>query len=548
MTSDYLMEAVNPVPQSEPIIGKEDDMEKNYAGGYGFKVDDFVRLQRFLILGSENGSYYVGERKLTVDNARCVSRCIKKDPRKTMEYILQATNNAPKNDTCLFALAMMASVSDVKTRKIALSTDTFGKIVRIPTHLFQFISYLTPMRGWSRGLRNTISHWYVTKRADQLAYHVTKYRNRLGWTHRDMLRKSHALAHPFSGGDMPDDMEQGWAEQKNSVFNWVTKGELTEGVDVPIISAFEEAKTANKNRVIDLITEHNMTWEMLPTNMLKKPEVWGAMLRNMPVNAMLRNLGRMTSIGTLGTFKDNNQFVIDKLSDEKVLASSRLHPLSVLIALLQYSAGHGSKGSMKWKPVGEIKDVLDDAFEKSFEYAPQTNKRFYLGLDVSGSMWSPNMMGIDGLTPIVATACLSMAIARREPRAHLAGFSHEMHDIKFTRKDTIQSAVRTMDDIIMGNTDCSLPMRDARERGIPVDCFIVITDYETWSGRIHPADELKRYRREMGIPAKLIVIGLVSSRTSIADPADAGMLDIVGFDASIPRLIHTFVEDGLTGV
>ena len=35
-----------------------------------------TRLQRFLILGSEGGSYYADERKLTLDNVKAVKRCI----------------------------------------------------------------------------------------------------------------------------------------------------------------------------------------------------------------------------------------------------------------------------------------------------------------------------------------------------------------------------------------------------------------------------------------------------------------------------------------
>lgn len=37
-------------PQSEAIPGREEDMTKNYAGGFTFKVDDWERLNRFLIL------------------------------------------------------------------------------------------------------------------------------------------------------------------------------------------------------------------------------------------------------------------------------------------------------------------------------------------------------------------------------------------------------------------------------------------------------------------------------------------------------------------
>ena len=69
-----------------------------------------------------------------------------------------------------------------------------------------------------------------------------------------------------------------------------------------------------------------MTWEMLPTDKLKDPRIWAALLEKMPVHAMLRNLGRMTSIGTLKVFGEANKFVTDKLADETVLQDDRLHP------------------------------------------------------------------------------------------------------------------------------------------------------------------------------------------------------------------------------
>jgi 60 kDa SS-A/Ro ribonucleoprotein len=40
--------------------------------------------------------------------------------------------------------------------------------------------------------------------------------------------------------------------------------------------------------------------------------------------------------------------------------------------------------------------------------------------------------------------------------------------------------------------------------------------------------------------AKLIVVGMVSNGFSIADPNDAGMLDVVGFDTSAPAVMADF--------
>ena len=66
---------------------------------------------------------------------------------------------------------------------------------------------------------------------------------------------------------------------------------------------------------------------------------------------------------------------------------------------------------------------------------------------------------------------------------------------------------------------------------------MIYTDSETWAGDIHPVEALRRYRAATGIAARLIVVGMVANRFSIADPDDAGMLDVVGFDTSTPEVI-----------
>ena len=96
--------------------------------------------------------------------------------------------------------------------------------------------------------------------------------------------------------------------------------------------------------------------------------------------------------------------------------------------------------------------------------------------------------------------------------------------------------------IPMGGTDCALPMLWATANKIPVDLFCVYTDSETWAGNVHPTQALKEYRQKLGIPAKLVVVGMVSNGFTIADPADGGQMDVVGFDTSTPTIISDFVR------
>ena len=91
----YLNRILNePTPQSEPLPG----MVPNSAGGHAYPVDDMTRLRRFLILGSEGGSYYADERKLTLENAAAVKRCIENDGTKAVYEIAYISRHgrAPK--------------------------------------------------------------------------------------------------------------------------------------------------------------------------------------------------------------------------------------------------------------------------------------------------------------------------------------------------------------------------------------------------------------------------------------------------------------------
>ena len=63
------------VPQWEPLPGQIE----NSNGGYSWPVDEWTRLRRFLILGSEGGSYYASEWTLTRENADAVERAVRAD-------------------------------------------------------------------------------------------------------------------------------------------------------------------------------------------------------------------------------------------------------------------------------------------------------------------------------------------------------------------------------------------------------------------------------------------------------------------------------------
>ena len=539
-----------PTPQLEPLPGREDEMGRNSAGGMAFAIDDFARLRRFLVLGSEGGSYYAAERELTIENANAVKRCIAVDGRRVIGEVLRASQGiAPRNSPSLFVLAMAASFGADEVRRAALSV--LPEVARTGSHLFQFVEYADGMRGWGKGLRRAIGAWYEAQGGvAQAAYQMVKYRQRNGWTHRDLLRK----AHP-SGKDNPE---------FDALYGWVTQGATPPADDrrYDIIRAYEYAveNAAHPSRIADAIREYDMTWEMIPGAAMGQREVWEALFEKMPMTAMVRNLATLTRLGIIAPMSDASDRVAARVNDPEQLRAARIHPIAILAALMTYKAGQGLRSQNRWTPVPGVVDALDSAFEKSFAFAPQTGRRFYLGIDVSGSMSGGTVAGVAGLTPRMGAAAMAMAVARRESNYYMAAFAdgqargrgfpvvrrhrsgYEMMPLKITAADSIADALRKTNNLPWGGTDCALPMLDAMQKNIPVDCFVIITDNETWAGSIHPADALRQYRDKTGRPAKMVVAAMTSTGFSIADPDDAGMLDVVGFDASAPRVIADFVS------
>jgi 60 kDa SS-A/Ro ribonucleoprotein len=312
-----------------------------------------------------------------------------------------------------------------------------------------------------------------------------------------------------------------------------------------------------------LVREYGLPREAVQSDHLTSTEVWEALLEDMPMTAMIRNLASMTRVGVLAPGSDGTAKVVAQLGDGERIRRARVHPIALLAALRTYAAGRGARGRGEWSPVREVVDALDAAFYSAFESVEPTGKRLLLALDVSGSMTSGTVAGVPGLTPRDASAALALVTAATEPRYETVGFfagkggwtsntrdrwafgEQGLTPLAISPRQRLDDVVKTVSDLPFGGTDCALPMLYAQAQEREVDTFVIYTDSETWAGHIDPAQALRDYRRASGIDARLVVVGMVSNGFSIADPADRGMLDVVGFDTATPQLISDFARGAL---
>ncbi|NJK32721.1 MAG: TROVE domain-containing protein, partial [Deltaproteobacteria bacterium] len=310
-----------------------------------------------------------------------------------------------------------------------------------------------------------------------------------------------------------------------------------------LIEAFEALKAIKDPRIAaKLIGEHRLTHEMVPGELKQSPEVWAALVPHMPLTALVRSLGKLSQVGVIAPFSSATKHVLAQLGSIDKLRKARLHPLAMLTALRVYAQGHGERGKLSWVPVDKIVDALDQAFYACFENVEPTGKRTLLALDVSGSMGCGTIGGLPGVTPAVGSAAMAMVTLKAEAEVQTLAFSTTIREARISGKQRLDDVVKHLARIPMGGTDCAQPMLWALEKRVPIDVFQVYTDNETWYGQIHPHEALRRYREKLGIPAKLVVVGMTATKFSIADPDDAGMLDVVGFDSAAPAIMADFAR------
>jgi 60 kDa SS-A/Ro ribonucleoprotein len=525
---------------------------QNNAGGYTFPVSDEGRFLRFLILGTEGGTYYASEREHTLQASEFVREYAAQSGPAALRLILEVVrgHRAPKPEPALLALALVARSADLSTRRAAW--DALPKVARTGTMLLHFLAYADALGGWGRLTRRGVARVYETLPLEKLALWSVKYRARDGWAQADALR----LAHPRT----IDQSRQAIFRHMLGSPLFVDELERETDPALRMITGHLKAQTVSTDTdAAALMREYSLPIETVPTE-ARGVEVYQAALETNGLTWLLRNLGNLSRIGLLAPqHPEVVAAVVARLTDAQALRRGRIHPIDALRAQLVYAQGKGVRGRGVWTPVPAVIDALQQAFYLAFGAVQPSGGRVLLALDVSGSMDAGMIGGVPGLTPRLGTAAMSLVTARTEVQTTSVAFTSAgggyggrwgggtpgLTPLKISPGQRLDDVVAAMKRLPMGGTDCALPMLWAARERVPIDTFVVYTDNETWAGGVHPHVALEQYRQRMGIGARLVVVGMTATAFSIANPNDAGMLDVVGFDAATPNLIGAFARGEL---
>lgn len=532
---------------AKTISKKDGERIVNSTGQvYNYKVDDLARLDRFLLLGTSGGTFYSTEQSLTKENAEHLIKCLDEYGTKVVDRIVEVSVEglAPKQQPAIFALAVAAAYDNVDVRKAALAA--MPEVCRTASTLFQFLEYVTTLRGWGRTLKRSVRDWYNDKDVDDLVYQIVKYRNRNGWTHKDALQLSHALP----GNDRVRKTLYDWVYDENSMVEEIYFEDLA------LLYTYQDLQAASTpERVIELLKQNkNVPFEAIPNHFLKNEDVWKQLVANgLPMTALMRNLARLTSLRVTDD-AIVQETIIEAFEDERRIGRSRLHPMNIYNALIQYQSG--SNRNLSWLPNRRIIDALDGAFYKAFKNVLPSNKRILVAVDVSGSMSSWKANGFDNMTAAQAAAAMSLVTIATEPLADVVVFDSNARWSNISPSMRLDSVYR---DFAWrgGATDCSAPYRWIIQEGRAYDAVVMYTDSETnIDGRYssyyggynyqrpttnYVYDALDAVRGIGPHDMKAINVAMSANELTFSRKTDVNTLDVAGFSADTPQAISLFV-------
>ncbi len=520
-------------PQSKPIPGRETEMRQGRSGGFMFDAGIWQMLRRCLLIGTAKSTFYAGKQELTEDFVAVVQEAIAQNPTKVAQEIVYASDGRAINNSAPILALVLLSMGETPEAKKAFQ-EIFPQVVRTASHFYEWLSYTKSMRGFGKVIREAGKTWLSREDVKGLAYQLLKYQQRQGFSHRDALRLFHVKPP---------------TENHRQLFEWVVKGweELPKEIPTDALKQiwWYEWLKRNPEKTHHAIAQGHLTHEMATVGKMDK-QAWQLLFNEMPIGAMLRNLGSLTELGVLRSDERRNLDRIQNvLNNKEHLRKGRIHPIDVLKALKTYQSGGKLGRSQKtWTPVSRIVDILETAVELSFDVVEPTGKVFMHAVDVSGSM-SWGVVNSLGLSCCEIATTMALVTAKAEKNYMIRGFATDFRDLDITKKDSFSSALKKASNQNFGGTDASVAYDWMIKNKFKADVICFWTDSESWSGYKHPAQALAEYRKKVNPNIKAVYITLAPYQITLVDPKDPLSWDLGGFDPSMPRIIQMLATDEL---
>lgn len=623
-----------------------------------------TRLKRFLHLGLEEPKYFPGcwssHKYFELDKLNVINEALEVNNNNVeiVKIILEVYKAGwfTRYETIVFALTKCLILGGIELREEVYKV--VPQVCKNSEELMLFTKFARIHKsGHGQGWCKVLRRWYNSRDPLTLVKEITRAKARHGRSHRTLLMKSHIKV---EAEDVARD-----AVVKYGVYGYrrvrvlmSNKPEAREILEyIKIVEDMRHCEDPVHAR--EIARCNNLTLEHVPGHLLTSPEVWEAVLPQMPLDDLLNYLQRIHNMGFFGTSEtdvDIVTLVVSMLTNKELIKKSKLTPLAVYITIMNYKKKckplkfakakvaaeketrrrakqmyDSTTGMWKWTvkrrnpkeikiwgieqpPNERIIQALNILLDETWLLTPATGARYLITLDMRSHMFKghhfcqkygppkknkktnvatsaptaeeatptdpkdskkrllPGCFFNNNITPGHAAIILALHILKREKNAKIAVFTEE--GVKIVQLEpnfnTIQETEFVLRKLDLGRVQLDAPIEWANKNKKKIDVFINMVDRTSRFLELDPSNRggrgpggkygpppppasnladhcpvrtLQRYRRQQGLPnSKLIMMSLASHRVRTSDGNEEGILDIVGIDEHVLKVMDAFAK------
>ena len=325
-------------------------------------------------------------------------------------------------------------------------------------------------------------------------------------------------------------------EARDALFGYFIGREYAADALPEIARNFEAYKKGESREVPDV------PFQMLTALELGIAE-WTAIARRAPWQMTRMNLNTFARHGVFGQ-PGIPQLIADRLRDPAKIAKARVFPYQLMVA---YTMATANADIPK-----EVCDALQDVMEIAIANVPSIDGQVYVCPDVSGSMSSPVTGYRKGATTAVRcidiAALVSAAVLRKNPRAEVLPFEHDVVKVNLNVRDTVMTNAARLASVGGGGTNCSAPLALLNRRKAKGDLVIFVSDNESWvdAGAGRGTATMREWNafKQRNPKARLACVDVQPYRTvQAAERKD--ILNVGGFSDQVFDVISTFARGEL---
>lgn len=488
-----------------------------------------------------SNTFYATKKELAKELVDVVEAMSQKDPAFLAKALVYARSRG------LMKLAPTVGLAVLSKNKTPEGREAFRKVfrhvIRIPDDLREFATLVRTGKFGQKafmGLRKTVVQNWLRHMSE---YHGVKYGSTAseGVTLRDILRLTHPR--PTTMKDIPKDARTALEYERlrngaqEELFGWLVKGWENVGEEPsptnPMIWALERLKrTESVVEAVALIEKYKLPWEVVVPSVKKMTEAhWGALVKEMPYMALLRNLNTMERHGVLAV-KGTVQAIAEQLRKAENVRKSKQLPFRFFNAFKAYTGPQ------------EIRDALADALEASFENVPEIKGlKVLVSNDISSSM-SSAVSDRSQTTIAEIAGIFGAALFKKCEDVELIPFDDRAHpDLgRVSKRDSIMSIAKQIGRT-QGGTNLAASIEHVIREKRSFDVFIGITDNEDWAGRGF-LTVWEEYKKKVNKNAKAFLVTVAATRDGVAPANYPDVFFTYGWSDSVLRYISNVLSGG----